>query len=64
LQRLAGGRSGVDLAEQRRRFACPASGHEAARDQSRSPRCAGRPPTFATIKSTEEMSRSDNQACE
>ncbi|WP_303758601.1 IS21-like element helper ATPase IstB [Sphingobium yanoikuyae] len=25
---------------------------------------AGRPPTFATIKSTEEMSRSDNQTCE
>lgn len=25
---------------------------------------AGRPPTFATIRSTEEMSRSDNQTCE
>src|SRR3546814_281916 len=25
---------------------------------------AGRPPTFATIKSNEEMSRSDNQTCE
>jgi len=24
---------------------------------------AGRPPTFATIKSNEEMSRSDNQSC-